>query len=204
MAVAGASQGAANPGDDESVKSSTAATADELKSDFHDSEITASVKSKFAKDDLVPAARVHVETENGVVTLTGSVSNEASLDRAISIARGVDGVVNVKSDLKIEPSGKTTSGEVQKTVDKVADSTKTAVKKTGEVIKDSAITADLKLKFAADDTVSASNIDIDTKNGVVTLNGTVKSDAELNRAVDIARKTDGVKNVISNLVVKAY
>jgi osmotically-inducible protein OsmY len=66
---------------------------------------------------------------------------------------------------------------------------------------DPGITTAVKSKLAADDTVKAYKIDVDTKDHVVTLTGTVDSSAAKERAVTIARSTDGVNNVIDNLTV---
>ena len=66
---------------------------------------------------------------------------------------------------------------------------------------DAGITSAVKSKMAADDTVKASEINVDTHNHVVTLNGTVGSKAERERAVMIARNTKGVNSVIDDLRV---
>jgi osmotically-inducible protein OsmY len=66
---------------------------------------------------------------------------------------------------------------------------------------DPGITTAVKAKFAADDVVKAYKIDVDTKERVVTLTGAVDSSAAKDRAVQIARATDGVNNVIDNLTV---
>jgi len=68
-----------------------------------------------------------------------------------------------------------------------------------EAIEDGALTAKIKSKMALDDTVKALNIDVDTLDGVVTLTGVVRSDAERQRAVALARETDGVKKVDDRL-----
>jgi osmotically-inducible protein OsmY len=69
------------------------------------------------------------------------------------------------------------------------------------VITDASLTTAVKTKFLADSQVKGLNIDVDTSNGVVTLNGRVSSQAEASRAMTIARNTDGVKRVINNLKV---
>ena len=66
---------------------------------------------------------------------------------------------------------------------------------------DPGITSAVKTKMAADDTVKASEINVDTHNHVVTLNGTVRSQAEKDRAVMIARNTNGVTSVVDDLTV---
>src|SRR6476660_3248730 len=55
--------------------------------------------------------------------------------------------------------------------------------------------------MAADDKVKASEINVDTHNHVVTLNGTVGSRAEKERAAMIARDTKGVNSVVNDLTV---
>ena len=68
-------------------------------------------------------------------------------------------------------------------------------------LKDSEVTAAVKTSFAADPDVAAHNIDVDTVEGVVTLTGKVKSDAEKVKAGRLARNTGGVKRVNNNLLV---
>ncbi len=70
-------------------------------------------------------------------------------------------------------------------------------------VKDSAITTKIKSKLAADHFGSLAKIRVDTDaDGVVYLSGTARSQAEIDRALEIARNTDGVRGVHSALVVK--
>ncbi len=66
---------------------------------------------------------------------------------------------------------------------------------------DGGITTAVKSKMAADDAVKAYQVDVDTREGIVTLNGTVGSNAARTRAVMLARETDGVTDVVDNLRV---
>jgi hyperosmotically inducible protein len=67
---------------------------------------------------------------------------------------------------------------------------------------DATITARVKTVLLNDQQVGATKIDVTTANGVVTMSGTVKSNADQTRAVDLARRTPGVKDVVSNLKVQ--
>ena len=78
---------------------------------------------------------------------------------------------------------------------------KDAAKKTGNAISDSWITLKIHSQFIPEDALSDSDIDVDTKSGIVTLNGTVASDAGRTRAIAIAKATDGVTAVTENLKV---
>lgn len=69
--------------------------------------------------------------------------------------------------------------------------------------QDAIITSAIKVKFASDDLISSSDINIDTIRGKVTLSGKAHNQSEADRAVQLARSTDGVKVVRSNLVVKS-
>jgi hyperosmotically inducible periplasmic protein len=69
-------------------------------------------------------------------------------------------------------------------------------------LTDGALTAKIKSKMALDDTVRAAAIDVDTVGGEVTLSGTVRSEAERVRALQLARETEGVTSVTDRLVIK--
>jgi osmotically-inducible protein OsmY len=68
-------------------------------------------------------------------------------------------------------------------------------------MSDAAITAKVKAKMAADDDVSAMNIDVDTQEGVVYLTGRVHSAKEKRAAEDLAEDVDGVRDVKNMLEV---
>jgi hypothetical protein len=68
--------------------------------------------------------------------------------------------------------------------------------------EDAAITAKVKSKFLADTTVGGLKIDIDTRNGVVYLTGdNMNSQTEIDMAIQIAKGTEGVKDVVPDLTV---
>jgi hyperosmotically inducible periplasmic protein len=69
----------------------------------------------------------------------------------------------------------------------------------GTQVDDAAITAAVKAKLAADGDINPFNIDVDTNEGVVTLQGRVEKEEARTKAELLARETDGVRRVI-NLV----
>jgi len=69
------------------------------------------------------------------------------------------------------------------------------------VVDDAIITARVKTALLNDRQVGATKIDVTTVNGVVTMSGTVKSQAEAARAIDLARQAPGVKDVKSTLQI---
>src|SRR5262245_43122244 len=66
-----------------------------------DSAITTKVKASFAKDPDVSAMKVHVDTDKGVVTLSGDVKSSAEKEKAGHIARNTSGVRYVNNNLAI-------------------------------------------------------------------------------------------------------
>jgi len=67
---------------------------------FQDMTITAKVKAALAQADDVSAMDIDVDVKDGVVTLKGDVSKKAH-DKAIDIAKGVDGVTSVNDNLNV-------------------------------------------------------------------------------------------------------
>jgi osmotically-inducible protein OsmY len=85
---------------------------------------------------------------------------------------------------------------------KVGEATANAANQAEDAIKHAALTAKIKSKMALDDLVKARNIDVDTNGTIVTLTGTVGSEAERKRALELAKETDGVTSVVDHLRVQ--
>jgi hyperosmotically inducible protein len=77
--------------------------AEDVGGTIEDASITSAVKMKFANDELVTASNINVDTEKGGVTLTGTVASQAELNRAMQLARTVNGVNSVHPKLTIVP-----------------------------------------------------------------------------------------------------
>jgi len=70
-----------------------------------DAGITAQVKAKLLASPDVDGTSINVDTSQGRVTLVGEVSDKSQIDRAVRIARSVDGVKAVESELTARGSG---------------------------------------------------------------------------------------------------
>jgi osmotically-inducible protein OsmY len=151
-----------------------------------DAGITTAVKTKLAADDVVKAYQIDVDTSRKVVTLTGTVDNAAAKSRAVEIARSTDGVTNVSDNIVVS--------ETASAAPMMPDAQPAA-------FSDPGITTALKTKLLADPMVGGLRIDVDTRDGAVTLSGQVKSQAERDQALKLARETDGVKTVEDKLTV---
>jgi osmotically-inducible protein OsmY len=67
-----------------------------------DSVITTKVKSLLAADDFLKSFQISVETYKGIVQLSGFVNSQAAVDKAVEIAKSVQGVESVKNDLIVK------------------------------------------------------------------------------------------------------
>ncbi|NOT27782.1 MAG: BON domain-containing protein [Acidobacteria bacterium] len=173
-----------------------------------DGWVTMKTHSMFVPEDALEGSNIDVDTEKGVVTLSGTVTSAAGRARALAIAKGTDGARSVVDKLRIAPAerelddvahdaGKATSNVAKD----AAKETKAVAKTTGRKITDGWIKSRIFADYLNEDSLDDSDIDIDVANGMVTLNGTVKTAAGKARAVAIAKGTDRVHGVKDNLKV---
>jgi osmotically-inducible protein OsmY len=141
-----------------------------------DAWITTKAKMALLTTEGVSATAVNVDTVNGLVTLHGKVSSEAEKQKAEQVARGIDGVTNVRNLLQVVSA-------------KRDDSVKVADDKVKE-----RVTNVLKSDRAFNDvTVQSVN------DGVVLLAGEVPTLSDHLRAVEHAARVPGVKRVASEI-----
>ena len=169
-----------------------------------DAGITTNVKTKMAADDTVKAYEIDVATANGVVTLTGVVDNPAAKEQAVMIVRGTDGVRDVIDRIEVNQAAATTGRDLRDQAGQAGREIREESAEAGRAVADAAVTAAVKSKFLADTAVKCLEIDVDTNDGIVTLNGTVATRTEADRAMMLARNTDGVNSVVNNLKVGSF
>jgi hyperosmotically inducible protein len=157
-----------------------------------DSWITTKIQAQYFADAAVKGRNIDVTTNNGAVMLMGRVDSEQARQRAVDIAKQTDGVSRVDDHLvvgaKSSQAPQSVSGEVSKVGNRIASGW---------------ITTKIQAQYFADPTVKGHEIDVDTVNGVVALSGTVDSEAARERAVALAKQTEGVKDVEDHLMVQA-
>jgi osmotically-inducible protein OsmY len=173
-----------------------------------DPGITSAVKSKMAADDTVKAYRVDVDTKDRVVTLSGAVDTPQARERAVEIARGTEGVQDVVDRLTITPGATPTTGvddPIQREGREAVREGQDKARDAGDAmpdLSDAGITTTVKAKLLGDTRVPGMKIDVDTKEGVVTLTGTVSAGTEKERAVELAKATNGVKSVVDRIKIE--
>lgn len=93
------------------------------------------------------------------------------------------------------------AGRARETGAKVGETVAEGANKAQRAMADASLTTKIKAKMALDDTIEALEIDVDTNGSTVTLTGTVDTEAQRQRALQLARETDGVTSVVDNLKV---
>ncbi len=162
---------------------------------MNDGWITMKIHAQFVTEDALDGSDIDVDTMKGVVTLTGTIPNEAGRTRAIAVAKATEGVKSVNDKLRIAKAGDAAEAK------EAARGTTGTARQGGRAVNDGWITSKIYSQFLTEDALENSDIDVDVNAGVVTLNGTVASAAGRTRAVAIAKSTEGVKNVKDSLKI---
>ncbi len=155
-----------------------------------DATITASVKSKLLWSKNTKGLKMDVDTHMGKVTLLGNADSGASKELAGRMALNTRGVVAVDNQLvvdKAKPAAK--------------DKDEAAEQDTSEAIADTWITTKVKSTFMFSSNVENDDITVSTKDGNVTLSGTVSNGAEQALATELAQNVRGVKSVNSTALI---
>jgi osmotically-inducible protein OsmY len=109
------------------------------------------------------------------------------------VERGAVGTGGVTDEVNPERA-RQTGAEVG---EKVAE----GANKAQRAMADASLTTKIKAKMTLDDTIEAFDIDVDTNGSTVTLSGTVETEAQRTRALQLARETEGVTSVVDRLRV---
>jgi osmotically-inducible protein OsmY len=148
------------------------------------------IEGAFIFSPHVRSRNVQVEIQNNRAILRGYVDSEISKALAEQFALSVKGIDEVMNRLVVSPDlGRS---ETQQSAPANADNNR---------LSNVTITNKVLSQLLANRITSGMEIDVETRNRVVTLSGAVRSDAERALTYWIARNTQGVKAVIDNMDV---
>ena len=148
--------------------------------DIDDTVVTTKVKSAMVGDPYVKGFDIKVETRKGTVQLSGFVDDQAGADRAILVARAVDGVKDVENAMTLK-QGKAT---------------------VGNTVDDGIVTAKVKSALLTEPSVKSADIAVVTRKGEVQLSGFVDNQAQIDRAILATRSVEGVQGVVNEMSIK--
>jgi hyperosmotically inducible periplasmic protein len=154
------------------------ASADESARSRSDAEIATRVKSALIGNDETKARQINVETEDGVVQLSGFVDSEQMKTAATATAQSISGVQEVRNELIVRQGDRS----------------------AGRATDDAVIAAKVKSELAADSGLAtATNVNVEVRNGIVQLSGFVASVNQKQQAEQIARQVAGVTDVRNSI-----
>jgi len=172
---------------------------------------------------------VATEADRSHATELATMTGVSRVDNQLVVDLNATGTAG-KVDSKIDKGAEKTKSGVNKAVDKTKEGTETAWEKTkdgaetawvktkegtskaadksaqgiakaGEAITDTYIKTRVHSKFIDEDLLKGSDISVDVKDHVVTLSGTVPSEAGRTRAIDETKKVDGVNKIIDRMTI---
>jgi hyperosmotically inducible periplasmic protein len=155
-----------------------AGTASATKSD--DAALATKVKAALIENNDTKARQINVEVSQGKVQLAGFVDSAEQKIAAGKVAANVVGVQSVQNNLQV----------------KLAD------RSAGQVIDDGVLTAKVKAALIGDARTKAYQIDVNSREGVVQLNGFVDNPTAKSAAVEVTKSVSGVLDVQDKLAVK--
>ncbi len=150
--------------------------SESMTSAISDTAMTAQVKAKMMTESKLRGSDISVTTNNAVVTLEGTVSDPEARSVAERAARSIDGVRGVQNNLN-------TSGGSG------------AMEGAQRVMSDTWITTKVKSEILADSLSKGFDVSVDTKEGIVTLEGALKDQEAIDHVTEIAAGVEGVKRV---------
>jgi osmotically-inducible protein OsmY len=155
----------------------------EQPAEHSDAWITMKVKTALLFHRNVSASGTTVYTKDGIVTLEGVASSMAQKELTSEYVKDVDNVKDVQNNMTI------------------ARNPALASETTGDKIDDASITAEVKSSLLSHRSTSAMHTGVTTMDGVVTLTGTAKNDAEKSLVTKLATDINGVNSVINNMTI---
>lgn len=151
-------------------------TRAEIPTPSEDATITASIKKWIDKSKVLSDLNIGVATQQGIVTLTGTVNSDSEASALVELSSSIIGVRDVNtSNLKVKGST--------------------------QPLKDFWITAKVKGVLIREEIfgkrdVAPYRVVVETKNGIVYLTGTVDNQQQITNAIELVKKVDGVKQVV--------
>ena len=165
-----------------------------------DAMLTARIKARMTADGRISPSRVDVDTLNGAVTLRGEVPTQEEKDAAEEVARKVEGVRSVSSQVIVNPAvagtGIPSGQEMKREAEKAVSDVGQGVKKEAE---DAFLLGEIKTRLAA---AGYGDVSVSVDRGVVTLKGEELKDKDRIAVEAIVEKVKGVEKVDNQLAVK--
>jgi len=155
----------------------------EQPAEHSDAWINVKVKSALLFHRNVSATGTTVYVKDGIVTLQGEAGSLAQKELTTEYAKDIDNVKEVKNDMTVASAPASTNPTL------------------GDKIDDASITAQVKSSLLSHHSTSALHTSVSTTDGVVTVGGIAKNDAEKSLVTKLVADINGVTSVINNMTI---
>jgi osmotically-inducible protein OsmY len=156
-----------------------------------DAWLAAKVKSTLLFHQNVNAAEIEVIAKNGTIILRGKAASTAQKDLTAEYAKDVEGVNKVTNEMTVTPA-----------TEKTGKRTRKEAGTTDESIDDASVTALVKTTLLYHRSTRALGITVETKDGVVKLEGKAGSWDEKNLVSKRVSDVPGIKMVFNNMTIE--
>jgi osmotically-inducible protein OsmY len=152
--------------------------------EYSDTWLFMKVKGTLAYHKSVSGYNTQVEVNQGVATLKGEASSEAQKELTTEYARDVEGIKEVINEMT------------------VAAEKPAAPRSLASKVDDASISAQVRMALASHRSTSAFKTSVTTLEGVVTVGGSAKNEAEKNLVTKLVTDINGVNSVVNNMIVE--
>src|ERR1017187_4368911 len=149
-----------------------------------DTWISMKVKAALLYRRNVSGTKTEVYVKDGVVTLKGVAASQAQKDLTSEYAKDIDGVNSVQNEIVISKNLETPN------------------EGRGEKVDDASITAQVKGTLLAHRSTSVLKTKVTTNDGVVTVSGTAKNEAEKALVTKLVTDINGVQSVVNSMTIE--
>lgn len=151
-----------------------------LSAQVDDAVVTSGVKKALLAEPTIKSFDLQVETQNGIVQLSGFVKDQAQIDKALAVTRSVADVISVENGISLKGSSSSVATKID----------------------DAAVTARVKAALLANADIKSFDISVLTFKGEVQLTGFVNNKSQIVLATKIAGAAKGASSVKNELMVK--
>lgn len=166
-----------------------AVAASEMSADLREARQEGSIWTAITLNRHLNPFSIDVDVESGTAILSGTVESDVDRDLAEQVALGIDGIEKVDNRLQVDPA----------TQPREAGSERDLARR----IEDATLTATIKSKLLWNSNTEGMDVNVDTRDGVVTLKGEARSPEAKELAGRLAANTDGVSEVNNLLSLSA-
>ena len=149
-----------------------------------DAWLSTKVKTSLLFHKNVSSLHTDVDVREGIAILRGEAESEAQKELTTQYVKEVEGVKDVKNEMVVSNNSKKPNESL------------------GETIDDASITAQVKTTLLFHKATSAINTKVETNNGVVTLKGKARNNAEKDLVSKLVEDIHGVKNVVNKMTIE--